>query len=64
MVSFWLGSTISRVRLGQHILTTLHVAVVSHHQVDLIVTIKMACAGIVTLNIWPLEITLDEKSGA
>ena len=63
MVSSWVGSTIPWVRLGQRMRMTLHVAVVSHHQVGLIVTSKMACAGrIVTVPIRPHENTLDEKS--
>jgi hypothetical protein len=45
MVSSCVGSTISQVRLGQRMRTTLHAAVVSHHQAGLIVTSKMACAG-------------------
>jgi hypothetical protein len=54
MVSSWVGSTIPRVRLGQHMRTTLYAAVVSHCQAGLIVTIKMACAGrIVTVTIRP-----------
>jgi hypothetical protein len=54
MVSSWVGSTIPRVRLGQRMRTTLHAAVVSYRQADLIVTSKMACAGrIVTVTIRP-----------
>jgi hypothetical protein len=56
MVSCWVGSTIPQVGLGQHMCTTLHAAVVSHHQVGLIVTIKMAGAGQnVTVTIRPLQ---------
>jgi hypothetical protein len=54
MVSCWVGSTIPRVRLGQHMRTTLHAAVVSHRQAGLIVAVKMACAvWIVTVTIRP-----------
>jgi hypothetical protein len=54
MVACWVRSTIPRVRLGQRMGTTLHAAVVSHHQGGLIVTSKTACAGwIVTVTSRP-----------
>ncbi len=54
MVACWVGSTIPRVKLGQHMRTTLHAAVVSHHQAGLIVTSRTACAGrIITVTIRP-----------
>ncbi len=63
MVSSWVGSTIPRVRLGKCMRTTLHVAVVSHCQAGLIVTIKMACAGqIVTVTIRSLRNNPGQKS--
>ncbi len=40
IVSCWVGSTIPRDRLDQHMRTTLHAAVVSHHRAGLIVTSK------------------------
>ncbi len=56
MMSCWVGSTIRRVRLGQRMRMTSHVAVVSHGQAGLIVTIKMACVGrIDTVTIRPLQ---------
>jgi hypothetical protein len=55
MVVSWVGSTTPQFRLGQHMHTTLHAAVVSHHQLVLIVTLKTACAKqIVTVTIRPL----------
>ncbi len=41
MVSCWVGSTIPRVRLVQRMCTTLHAAMVAHHQAGLIVTMKI-----------------------